>query len=179
VAGIGRRIEWIDTNNDNLDLSGGTWGWGVNLSSNIKVADKNTLKFQYVYGKGIQNYMNDAPQDIGIQNQFTNTRTPVRGVPLPVSGLVAFYDHQWNDKLSSTFGYSRIDIDNSNGQASNAFRVGQYAVTNLLFYPVKNLMAGGEFQYGYRKNFRDGFSVPDYRIQFSFRYNFSFRVLEN
>jgi hypothetical protein len=37
-------------------------------------------------------------------------------------------------------------------------------------------MAGGEFQYGYRKNFRDGWSVPDYRIQFSFKYNFSFRI---
>jgi hypothetical protein len=97
-------------------------------------------------------------------------------VPLPLVGIVAFYDHYWNDKLSSTFGYSRLDIDNSEGQADNAFRTGQYAVTNLLYYPVKNVMAGGEFQYGYRKNFRDGWSVPDYRIQFSFKYNFSFRI---
>ena len=70
----------------------------------------------------------------------------------------------------------RLDIDNSNGQANNAFKIGQYASTNLLYYPVKELMAGGEFIYGYRKNFRDGLSVPDYRIQFSFKYNFSLRI---
>ena len=56
---------------------------------------------------------------------------------------------------------------------------GQYAVTNLLYYPVKDVMVGTEFVFGHRKNFRDGFSVPDYRIQFSFKYNFSFLVLGN
>ena len=65
------------------------------------------------------------------------------------------------------------------GQADDAFRTGQYAVTNLLYYPVKDVMVGAEFQFGHRKNFRDGFSVPDYRIQFSFKYNFSFQVLGN
>jgi hypothetical protein len=34
-------------------------------------------------------------------------------------------------------------------------------------------MVGGEFQWGRRENFRDGFASNDYRIQFSFKYNFS------
>jgi hypothetical protein len=120
--------------------------------------------------------MNDAPEDIGIRRNPGSPAAPIQGVPLPLLGIVAFYDHYWGDKFSSTIGYSRLDIDNSDGQADNAFRTGQYAVTNLLYYPVKDVMAGAEFQYGYRKNFRDGFSVPDYRIQFSFKYNFSFRI---
>jgi len=33
------------------------------------------------------------------------------------------------------------------------------------------VMAGLEFQWGRRENFRDGFSVDDYRIQFSFKYD--------
>ena len=37
-------------------------------------------------------------------------------------------------------------------------------------------MAGAEFIYGYRGNFQDGFHVPDYRIQVSLKYNFSFRI---
>jgi hypothetical protein len=176
IAGMLRRIEWEDQGTDQYDLSGGAWGWGLNFSSNLKVHKKNVIKLQVVYGKGIQNYMNDAPADIGIRNKFGNPRTPVVGVPLPLLGIVAFYDHYWSDKFSSTIGYSRLDIDNSNGQAANAFRVGQYAVSNLLYYPVKDVMAGAEFQYGYRKNFKDGFSVPDYRVQFSFKYNFSFRI---
>jgi hypothetical protein len=176
IAGMLRRIEWVDQNTDQYDLSDGVWGWGLNFSSNLKVHKKDVIKLQLVYGKGIQNYMNDAPEDIGIKRNPGNAKSPIKGVPLPLLGIVAFYDHYWNDKLSSTIGYSRLDIDNSDGQADNAFRTGQYAVTNLLYYPVKDVMAGGEFQYGYRKNFRDGWSVPDYRIQFSFKYNFSFRI---
>jgi hypothetical protein len=177
AAGLVRRIEWKDTGNTQYDLSGDAWGWGINLTGNLKVPQKkDVFKWSVVYGKGIQNYMNDAPADIGIQNQFSNTKTPITGVPLPLLGIVAYYDHYWNEKLSSSFGYSRLDIDNSDGQAADAFKTGQYANANLLFYPVKDFMAGGEFVYGYRKNFKDGFSVPDYRIQFSFKYDFSFRV---
>ncbi|MGH9759858.1 MAG: DcaP family trimeric outer membrane transporter, partial [Blastocatellia bacterium] len=76
-------------------------------------------------------------------------------------------------RFSSSFGYSLMNIENSNGQAADAYHRGQYAVSNLLFYPVDNVMIGGEFQWGRRANFGDGFSVNDYRVQFAFRYNFS------
>jgi len=176
AAGIVRRIKWVDNGTDQYNLSGGVWGWGMNFSSNLKVYKKDVVKLQLVYGRGIQNYMNDAPEDVGPKPNPGNPVTPVIGVALPLLGIVAFYDHYWNDKFSSTIGYSREDIDNSASQADNAFRSGQYAVTNLLYYPVKDVMAGAEFQWGYRRNFRDGWSVPDYRIQFSFKYNFSFRI---
>jgi hypothetical protein len=179
AAGILRRIGWEDVGDDPYDLSGHVWGWGINLSSNLKVFKNDVIKLQVVYGKGIQNYMNDAPEDVGIKNTPDNSQAPVKGVALPLLGIVAFFDHYWSDKFSSTIGYSRLDIDNSSGQADDAFKNGQYAVTNLLYYPVKNAMVGGEFQWGQRKNFRDGWDVPDYRIQFSFKYNFSFRVLGN
>jgi hypothetical protein len=176
AAGIVRRIKWVDTGTGQFNLSGAVWGWGMNFSSNLKTYKKDVLKLQLVYGRGIQNYMNDAPEDVGPKPNPGNPVTPVTGVALPVLGIVAFYDHYWNDRFSSTIGYSREDIDNSESQANNAFRSGQYAVTNLLYYPVKDVMVGGEFQWGYRRNFRDGWSVPDYRIQFSFKYNFSFRL---
>jgi len=66
-----------------------------------------------------------------------------------------------------------LDIDNSNGQAPNAYRRGHYGLANLLFYPVENAMVGGELQWGRRENFLDGFTSDDFRIQFSFKYNFS------
>ena len=179
AAGILRRIEWEDMGTDQYDLTGHAWGWGINISSNLKTWKNDVIKLQLVYGEGIQNYMNDAPEDIGIESNPGNTTAPVKGKALPLLGIVAFYDHYWSDRFSSTFGYSRLDIDNSDGQADDAFKTGQYAVANLLFYPVKNAMMGGEFQWGHRSNFRDGWSVPDYRIQFSFKYNFSFRVLGN
>jgi hypothetical protein len=79
-----------------------------------------------------------------------------------------------------------LDIDNSDAQAPDAFRRGRYALANLLYYPVKNLMWGGEIQWGDRTNndddgtTLDNFgnvvgvdSFDDLRIQFSVRYNFS------
>src|SRR3954467_60055 len=37
VAGIVRQMKWDDTNTDPFDLTGDATGWGLNLSSNIKV----------------------------------------------------------------------------------------------------------------------------------------------
>jgi DcaP outer membrane protein len=173
LAGIFRRIKWVDTNDDQFDLSGSVFGWGLNLSSNLKFGTKDVGRFQVAYGEGIENYMNDAPVDVGIRNNFQNPITPIKGVALPVLGIVAFLDHKWNERLSTAAGYSMLDIRNSDAQRPDAFRQGHYALTNILWTPVQNFMVGSEFQFGRRLNFRDGFNVNDYRIQFSFKYNFS------
>ncbi|HSE41620.1 MAG TPA: DcaP family trimeric outer membrane transporter [Acidobacteriota bacterium] len=175
VAGIFRKMYIDDLNTDQFDLDQDLTGWGINLSSNLKFA-KDTLRLQYVFGEGIQNYMNDAPVDVGAKANPGNAISPVEGEALPLQGLVIFLDHTWSDQWTSSFGYSRIDIDNSDLQNANAFKVGQYALGNLLYYPAKNVMMGGEFQWGRRENFADGFEVDDYRIQFSFKYNFSYSL---
>ncbi|HET6277834.1 MAG TPA: DcaP family trimeric outer membrane transporter [Candidatus Polarisedimenticolia bacterium] len=168
IAGILRRMEWDDSDPLPPDASGSETGWGVNLSSNLKF-DKDILKLQVVYGEGIANYMNDATADVGA----LAPGDPDIGEALPLVGVVAFYDRTWSEKWTSSFGYSMVDIDNSAGQLASAFKKGQYALANLLYYPVKNLMWGGEVQWGDRENFSDGFSVDDLRVQFSVRYNFS------
>jgi hypothetical protein len=174
LAGIVRRIEWEDTPDTlNLDLSGEATGWGLSLSSNLKSADSNTARLQVVYGEGVQNYMNDAPVDIGIELNPGSTVSPIKGVALPLFGVVAFLDHTWNEKFTSSVGYSMLDIDNSDGQPASAFSRGHYALGNLLYYPVENVMAGVELQYGKRENFDDGFTSDDVKIQVSFRYNFA------
>ncbi len=77
---------------------------------------------------------------------------------------------------STSAGYSRVDISNSDLQAANAYKNGQYASFNLLATPVKNVMMGGEFQWAHRENFSDGFSVNDVRLQFSFKYSFGYKI---
>jgi hypothetical protein len=175
VAGLYRRIQWDDLNaTPARDLSGSANGWGVDVTSNVKLS-RHVLRLSAVYGPGIENYMNDAPVDVGTQNNFSNSKTPVLGKALPVLGLTGFLDLNWSEKFTSTIGYSRLDIRTSDGQAPTAFKSGQYALTNILYYPVKDVMLGPEFQWGYRDNIK-GFHVPDYRIQFSARYNFNFKV---
>ena len=175
IAAIWREIEWDDVLDDQFDLSGRGTGWGVNTTSNLKFG-KDTLHLGAVYGDGVENYMNDAPIDVGVRTNFLNPRTPVLGEVLPLLGLMAFYDRTWSDKWTSSAGYSRLRIDTSNAQKASDFRLGQYALGNLLYYPVENVMFGGEVQWGRRDNNADGFRADDYRIQFSFRYNFSYKV---
>ena len=173
VAGIFRKMYIDDTNTDEFDLDQDLTGWGINLSSNLKFGN-DTLRLQYVFGEGIQNYMNDAPVDVGAKSNPGNVVSPVEGEALPLQGLVIFYDHTWGDgDWTTSIGYSMIDIDNSELQLASAFKAGHYAIGNLLYYPTKNVMMGGELQWGRRENFSDGFEVDDFRIQFSFKYNFA------
>jgi hypothetical protein len=172
LAGIVRKMKWDDMHNDAYDLSGSATGWGVNLSSNLKLAKKHVARLSVAYGEGVQNYWNDAPVDIGIKNNFSNPRTPIVGKALPILGVVAFLDLNWSAKWTSTVGYSLVDIENSDGQAPNAFKKGQYALANILYYPTPNVFLGPEIQWGKRENYRDGFTSDDFRIQFSAKYNF-------
>jgi hypothetical protein len=166
IAGILRYIGWTDTLDDEYDLDGEDMGWGINLSTNLK-AGKGVFRGSVVYGAGIQNYMNDAPVDIGLSDNIGQI-----GEALPILGIVAFYDMNWNERWTSTIGYSRVDIDNSPGQEPDAFKTGQYALANLLYYPVKDVMLGPELQWGYRENNSDGWDYNDFRVQFSARYKF-------
>ena len=172
LAGILRYMKWDDLGNEAFDLAGDDVGWGLNLSSNIRTDSKGTLRLEVIYGEGVENYMNDAPVDIGIQNNFTDPVTPIVGKAVPVLGLVAFYDRNWNEKWSSTIGWSMVNIDNTDGQAPSAYHQGQYALVNLLFYPIPGMMFGPEVQYIHRTNFSDGWDTGGFRLQVSGKYNF-------
>jgi glutaminase A len=176
TAGILRRIKWDDTLDDALDLSGDATGWGWNVSSNLKAGSSDVLRMQFTVGEGVQNEMNDSPVDIGIENNPSNPVTPIVGKPIPIVAVSVFLDHTWNKKYSSAVGYSWQDNDNTDAQAADAFRTGHYALGNLLYYPAPNVMFGGEFQWGRRENFSDGFSSDGVKVQFSFKYNFSWKL---
>lgn len=173
LAGIVRYISWEDYVDDFYELGDNTIGWGLNLSSNVNFTKSLLGRFQVVYGEGIQNYMNDSPADIGIKRNYSDPVHPILGVPLPIIGLVAFLDMKWNDKFSSSAGYSMQSITNSDGQSASAFKSGHYALANLLYYPAENAMMGVELQYGKRENYMDDWNPDIFKVQFSFKYNFS------
>ena len=170
AAGIVRQIEWDDIDGIGPDLSGTATGWGFNVSSNLKLGPKNVLRLQGVHGEGIQNYMNDAPVDVGVEVDGSGD---LDGVALPMTSMVAFLDHSWTDKLSSSVGYSQLRIENSNGQSDSAFKLGQYALANLLYAPVPQVMMGVEGGWIRRENNRDGFDSENYHVQLSFKYSFA------
>lgn len=187
LAGIVRYMKWKDQGADSIDLSGDAIGWGLNLSSNIKITQNDIARLSVLYGAGVQNYMNDATVDVGIETT-NDPEKPVKGVAIPLLGVVAFLEHNWSDKFATAIGYSMLSMDNTNGQDYNAFKMGNYAIGNLIYYPVENVMMVAELQYGNRDNFNNLEAGQEYpeeylktsdilKLQFSFKYNFSHKIL--
>jgi hypothetical protein len=174
LAGILRNIQWSDIHTTGVyDLTGNTLGWGLHLSSVLNLTKNDVLRLAFVYGEGVENYMNDCPFDVGIIRNPGNTTKPVDGKALPVYGYVAYFEHNWSPKLSTTIGYSGIHIDNTEFSLPDAYKDGQYATLNLIASPFKNATMAAELEYGKRTNFSDGFSSNIVKLQFSFKYNFS------
>ena len=172
-GGIVGSLKWTDINDTAVySLSGTATRWGAVLSTNINIGKKATLRLMGNYGEGMENYMNDAPVDVAFKKQVGNTTQPVIGVALPIAGVVAFIDVNWSKQFSTAIGYSANKVTNSDGQAGNAYKMGQYALVNLLYYPVDNMMAGLELLYARRDNY-DGFFSDNPQVRVAFKYNFS------
>ena len=176
TAGMLRRINWDDTLDDALDLSGDATGWGWNITTALKPIEASVIRMAFTVGEGIQNEMNDSPIDIGIESNLWNTVRPVVGKPIPIRAVSIFLDQTWSEKWSSAIGYSWQENDNTDAQAADAFRTGHYALGNLLYYPAPSVMMGAELQWGRRENFADGFESEGLKIQLSFKYSFSHKL---
>jgi hypothetical protein len=176
LAGILRRVGFDSFDTPDNRPKGHKLGWGLNLASNIKFGSKDVLHLSAVYGEGIASYMNDGGTDLGPKGQPVllpnRTITGLSPDVVPLLGLVAYYDHYWSNKWSSSIGWSETHVDNLSFQAADAFRTGQYASVNLLFTPDPHLLFGAEFLWGQRTD-NNNESGADTRIQFSFKYSFS------
>ncbi len=172
-SGMLRDMAWDDMSaSDTLDYSGHAVGWGLSASSNVYIS-KDVLRLLVTYGAGVENYYNDAPFDVGLASNSGDPKKPATGKALPDLGIAAFLDHVWNEQWASTIGVSYVKITNSDMQSASAYKMGAYALANILYMPVPNFMTGFEFQWGHRENNSDGWKVDDYRIQFGAKFSFS------
>jgi hypothetical protein len=172
VAGILRDLGYDTKNTKNNKPKGSVTGWGVNLSGSINVFEKDKILLQVVYGDGIASYMNDGGMDLAPQGRLPTETDPgnARAEAVPLTGIVAYYDHYWNDKFSTSFGYSTTYVDNTSLQTPDTYKKGQYTSANLLYYPVPNVMIGGEVLWG-DLEYKDGSTQDDTRVQFSVKYS--------
>jgi hypothetical protein len=172
-GGILRKVGY-ELRSDPADewTQGSETGWGINVGSVINVLEKDAIRLQVVYGEGIASYMNDGGMDLAPAANFDDaTVTDLEAEAVQLTGVLAYYDHWWSNKWSSSIGYSYNEVDNTNFQDPGAFQKIDYASGNLLYYPGENLMIGGELMWGERTN-NDGASEDDVRFQFTVKYNF-------
>jgi len=176
-GGILRKVGFeVRETPDDRWQSGSETGWGINVGSAINTIGSDKILLQFVYGEGIASYMNDGGMDLAPTASFDETAvTDVEAEAIPLTGVVAYYDHYWTPKWSSSIGYSYTEVDNTNFQAADTFNKGEYASVNLLHYPADNLMFGGEFLYGRRTN-NDGADGDDMRFQFTAKYSFGTKL---
>lgn len=168
IAGILRKIAYETIGGANSTPKGSKVGGGVDVTSNVKVGEKDVAHLGVVAGKGIANYMNDGGTDLAPDGTIAK---PVAAA-VPLLGFIAYYDHYWSDRWSTSLGYSRTEVNNTDLQTADAFNIGQYASANLLYYPAKNVFLGGEMLWG-RRDDNGGANGDDFRFQFSVHYGFS------
>jgi len=162
IAGMLRKLGYENLTTGDSDYE---TGWGFNASTVINTVGRDQLKLQLAYGEGIGNYFNDGGLDLALDDSDITQADPTA---VEILGIVAYYDRYWNDKWSSSIGWSMTDLDTEDGQADTEFKKGQMATINLLHYPTEHVMLGVEANWGKREDV-DGEDGEDYRIQFSIK----------
>jgi hypothetical protein len=183
VAGILRRVGFEiqvpnpDTGQLEPFQKGHQTGWGINLATALKTIGKDQALLQVVHGAGIASYMNDGGMDLAPTSMAEGppTAQQIASEAVPLTGALAYYDHYWTPAWSTSIGYSFTQVANTNLQDTTAFHKGQYASTNLLWYPADKVMIGVEIMWGKRTN-NDGTTGDDVRFQFSAKYNFGTKL---
>jgi len=165
AAGILRQVAFEATDDVTGEaFSGEEFGYGVNLSGTLNTVGRDRLRWQVAVGEGIGNYLNDGGIDLAPDEQL-------RATTVPVIGWLLFYDRWWNDRWSSSIGWSGVDMDNTRGQDDDAFDTLDYGLVNLLHYPADNITVGAELIHG-ALSLNDSADGTDTRVQFSFKFNF-------
>jgi hypothetical protein len=177
LGGILRKVGYeLRASSADSWTDGSETGWGLNLGSTINTIGKDKILLQVVYGEGIASYMNDGGMDLAPSQTFSaGTPDGLEAEAVELLGIVAYYDHYWSDRWSSSIGYSFTEVDNTNFQDPGSFQKGEYASANLLYYPLENLMVGGELLWGERTN-NDDASDDAVRFQFTVKYNFGIKL---
>jgi hypothetical protein len=173
LGGVARRVGFETAGVPGGDPHGGEFGWGLNLTSNVKLGKATTIHAGGVYGHGIASYFNDGGTDLAPK---LNPNLSVEAKAAEIYGLMAYVDHAWNDQFATSIGASRTRLENTNLQSGDAFQTGDYASVNLTYKPIESLLIGGEVLYGRRKD-KDGETGEDTRVQVSLRYSYGVHLM--
>ena len=169
AAGVLRRLGYDTPAAPNNSPKGDKTAGGADLSLVMNTKDKaNKIMLGFVFGSGIANLMNDGGTDLAADGTLANPEAKA----VPLQGFTAYIDHTWNSKFSSSAGYSRVQVQNTNLQNNGAFKSADYASGNVIYYPTKNVFFGAEALWGQRTD-KGGATGSDFRVQVSGHFGFS------
>jgi hypothetical protein len=144
IAGIFRRIQYL--NQTKMDV---LFGWGVLLSTNININEKNILSGQYSLGQGIANYY------VGfVDRQLDAVYDPVLAkmtLKAITGGFLTYayiFNPSWRFSLTSGTSFIR----GKDFEPDDAFRSSWYLASNVFFNPIETIRLGFEVTTGSRTN---------------------------
>lgn len=142
------------------------FGWGVGLSGSVNVTKRDLLQAWFVYGEGIGGLGNDS----GFEN--TDAAFDAQGdlQALRYFSALGGYTHHWNEEWRSTLSYGYVNVENTSGQAGDAYHITHYGSANLIYRLSPQFSIGLEGLYG-RREVRDGRTGEDFRLQLSLLYS--------
>lgn len=144
IAGIFRRIEYL--NQDEMDV---LFGWGLLLSTNININEKNVIFGQYSFGEGIANYY------VGFENKMLDAvYDPASGQMKlkAIRGGFITYSHLFNPRWIFSFTAGRSNISGKDFEPSDTFKSSQYYASNIFYNPIETISLGFEVTTGSRTN---------------------------
>jgi hypothetical protein len=142
-----------------------TQGWGLNLSTAVKLTPVDSLQVQTTYGKGIFRYVNDD-----FVNNDASFNSNGRLKAIPYFGPMIGYTHRWSEDWRSTASYGYVHLWNEDAQAPTAYHKTQYASANVVWQIRKRLSLGLEGLYGWKED-NSGARGDVFRVQFGILYS--------
>ncbi len=141
------------------------FGWGVNVSGVLHPVERATMQYWFVYGDGIGSMGNDT-SFLGSDAAF---RANGQLETLEYWSAMGAVTYHWTKRWRSTISYGYVNLENTSGQAPNAFHESHYATANVIRRIFRRLTVGVEGMYG-RKEVRDGRSANVFGVQASVMY---------
>lgn len=142
-------------------------GYGISLSANLKPADWLKLSAQFVYGRGIADYLPniaDSYLNVGIYDKKHDQYNMLKAIPV-CDGVVAAQIN-WSKNLSSSLLAGYTHRFNAEGvTAYDSFRTSHYIIGNVFYYIKDFAYAGLEFIHGDKTI--DPIGIPDSDIDFT------------
>jgi hypothetical protein len=144
IAGILRRIEYL--NQTRMDV---LFGWGVLLSSNLKLNENNIFFGQYSFGQGIANYFVGfvGQQQDAVYNPESEKMT-LKSIKGGFLTYTYIFGPSW--RFSLTGGTS--DIRGKDFESPETFRSSRYFASNVFYNPIETIRLGFEITTGSRTN---------------------------
>jgi len=151
------RYRYASGGKDNLSL------FGINLSGQYKLLQKDYLIYQLVYGPGVGRFRGGLSVALDENDELE---------ALTDFAFTVGYQHFWTEKFSSLFTYNWGSNDNTAGQpGSDIHQIGYFA-GNFLWHVLDNAFVGVEYLHGRRED-KSELDGTANRLQFSVKYIFN------